>query len=121
VFNKQHHKRHLSQCITFCSSEAPAKASPFASPPSPNYRIYSLSHWRAKGLLQVRRKGNVYRGKTLSCKQTVTAAVKVIFTHGRKTWGTEVAKQCRRQQDPFSSQDRELLKAVQNLFCLIPA
>lgn len=38
--------------------------------------------------------------KTLTCMQTVTAAVKVILTHGSKVWGMEMGKQCRRQPGP---------------------
>lgn len=39
--------------------------------------------------------------KTLACMQTVITAVKVIFTHGSKIWGMEMAKQCRRQPGPI--------------------
>lgn len=101
VFNKQHHKRHLSQCIPFCSSEAPPEPFPLSCllPLITEFTYCPLG--KQKGHFRFAGKEMPIEAKTLTCMQTVTVAVKVIFTHGRKIWGIKMAKQCRRQPGPL--------------------
>lgn len=120
-FNNQHHKRHLSQCITLCSFEALPEPFPLS------YLLLLITGFtycptgEQKGHVRFIGKEVSREQKPLTCMQTVTAAVRVTLTIAARLGGWRQENSVEGSQDPFSSQDRELLKAVQNLFSLIPA
>lgn len=83
VCNKQHHKRHLPQYVTFCFSEEPFSLScllpliaEFTSSPTGEQK----GHFRLAG------EEACTEAEALTCMQTET--VQVILTHSWKIWGT---------------------------------
>lgn len=124
--------KETAQCLTnsitkgICLNTLPSvcmRSLTFVLPPSPNYWIYFLSHWRTKGPLQTGRRGSCTEAEALTCMQTETASVQVILTHSWEDLGDREGSSVEGSQDPFKSQDREFLRcsALQNHFCLILA